>query len=72
MKNLKFRRDLSKQNSNSFFQVEKEKINAMYAIDQYDWLQKYFYEDLWETEGKRSIDFAFETFFKKNNISFIL
>ncbi|OUV60240.1 MAG: hypothetical protein CBC88_02995 [Candidatus Pelagibacter sp. TMED128] len=62
LKNLKFRRDLSKQNSNSFFQIEKEKINAMYAIDQYDWLQKYFYEDLWETEGKRSIDFAFETF----------
>ena len=62
IKNLKFRKNLSKQNNVSLFQIKKEKLNTMYAIDQYDWLQKYFYEDFWENEGKKSIDFAFENF----------
>ena len=39
----------------------------MYAIDQYDWLQKYFYKDLWENEGKKSVNFAFESFNELNS-----
>ena len=67
MKNLKFRKNLSKQNNISFFEVKKDALNAMYAIDQYDWLQKYFYEDLWENEGKKSINFTFESFNELNS-----
>ncbi len=67
IKNFKFRKKLSKQNNISFFEVKKEALNAMYAIDQYDWLQKYFYKDLWENEGKKSINFAFESFNELNS-----
>ena len=62
IKDLKFRREIAKQNKINFFEVKEKKLNTMYAIDQYDWLQKYFYEDAWENEGKKSIDFAFENF----------
>ena len=68
IKNLKFRKNLSKQNNISFFEVKKDALNAMYAIDQYDWLQKYFYKDLWENEGKKSINFAFESFNELNSL----
>ena len=67
IKNFKFRKNLSNQNNISFFEVKKDALNAMYAIDQYDWKQKYFYKDLWENEGKKSIDFAFENFNELNS-----
>ena len=47
--------------------VKEKELNTMYAIDQYDWLQKYFYGDTWENEGKKSIDFAFENFLELKN-----
>ena len=67
IKNFKFRKNLSKQSNISFFEVKKDALNAMYAIDQYDWLQKYFYKDLWENEGKKSVNFAFESFNELNS-----
>ncbi len=67
IKNFKFRKNLSNQNNISFFEVKKDALNAMYAIDQYNWKQKYFYKDLWENEGKKSIDFAFENFNELNS-----
>jgi hypothetical protein len=72
--NIKFRIKLSREHNLNLFKISKEKMNTLYATHQYGWLQKYFYDPLWENEGKKSIDFAFENFnelkafLKKNNI----
>jgi hypothetical protein len=62
IQNIKFRKILADKYNLNFLEISKEKMNTMYATHQYEWLQKYFYNPLWEQEGKKSIDFAFESF----------
>ena len=62
IQNIKFRKILADKYNLNFFEIGKEELNTMYATHQYNWLQKYFYNPLWEKEGKKSIDFAFENF----------
>jgi len=62
IQNIKFRKILADKYNLNFLEISKEKMNTMYATHQYEWLQKYFYNPLWEKEGKKSIDFAFESF----------
>jgi hypothetical protein len=63
IRHIKFRVKSSNDDNISFFKVGKEKINSLYASD-FHRLQSFFYSPLWEKEGKKSIDFAFEDFIR--------
>ena len=63
VRHIKFRLKFSRDENKSFFKVSKKEINALYASD-FHRLQNFFYAPLWENEGKKSIDFAFEDFIK--------
>ena len=53
IQNIKFRKILADKYDLNFFEIGKEELNTMYATHQYKWLQKYFYDPLWEKRGKK-------------------
>ena len=59
-RNLRDRYKLSKKLGKSFFKMSSKQVNAFRSINTSDFIAKYFYGNLWETKGKKSVNFSIE------------
>ena len=59
-RNLRDRYKLSKKLGKSFFKISSKQVNAFRSINTSDFIAKYFYGNLWETKGKKSVNFSIE------------
>ena len=59
-RNLRDRYKLSKKLGKSFFKISSKQVKACRSINTSDFIAKYFYGNLWETKGKKSVNLSIE------------
>ena len=60
IRNLRDRYKLSKKLGKSFFKISSKQVKSFRSINTSDFIAKYFYGNLWETKGKKSVNFSIE------------
>ena len=66
-RNLRDRYKLSKKLGKSFFKITSKQVKSFRSINTRRHIANYFYGDLWETKGKKSVDFSIENIIKLKN-----
>ena len=66
-RNLRDRYKLSKKLGKSFFKISSKQVDSIRAINTSDFIAKYLYGNLWETKGKKSVNFSIENIIKLKN-----
>jgi len=66
-RNLRDRYKLSKKLGKSFFKISSKQVKSFRSINTRSHIANYFYGNLWETKGKKSIDFSIENVVKLKN-----
>ena len=66
-RNLRDRYKLSRKLGKSFFKISSKQVNALRSINTRKHIANYFQGNLWETKGKKSIDFSIENITKLKN-----
>ena len=66
-RNLRDRYKLSRKLGKSFFKISSKQVKAFRSINTRKHIANYFYGNLWETKGKKSIDFSIENINKLKN-----
>ena len=59
-RNLRDRYKLSKKLGKSFFKISSKQVKSIRSINTSDFIAKYLYGNLWETKGKKSVNFSIE------------
>ena len=58
---------LSKKLEKNFFKITSKQVNSFRSINTKTYITNFFYGDLWETQGKESIDFSIENIINLKN-----
>ena len=66
-RNLRDRYRLSRKLGKSFFKISSKQVKAFRSINTRKHIANYFQGNLWETKGKKSIDFSIENINKLKN-----
>ena len=66
-RNLRDRYKLSRKLGKSFFKISSKQVKAFRSINTRKHIANYFHGNLWETKGKKSIDFSIENINKLKN-----
>ena len=66
-RNLRDRYKLSRKLGKSFFKISSKQVKAFRSINTRKHIANYFQGNLWETKGKKSIDFSIENINKLKN-----
>ena len=66
-RNLRDRYKLSKKLGKSFFKISSKQVKSFRSINTRSHIANYFHGNLWETKGKKSIDFSIENIVKLKN-----
>ena len=66
-RNLRDRYRLSRKLGKSFFKISSKQVKAFRSINTRKHIANYFHGNLWETKGKKSIDFSIENINKLKN-----
>ena len=67
IRNLRDRRKLSKKLGKSFFKISSKQVRSFRSINTKTYITNYFYGSLWETEGKKSVNFSIENLLNLKN-----
>ena len=59
-RNLRDRYKISKKLEKNFFKISSKQVNSFRTINTRTYLSKYFYGDLWASEGIKSVNFSIE------------
>ena len=59
-RNLRDRYKLSRKLEKSFFKISSKQVKSIRSINTSDFIAKYFYGNLWETKGKKSVNLSIE------------
>jgi len=60
IRDLRDRFKLSNQLQKSFFKITSKQVNSFRTINTKTYITNFFYGNLWETKGKKSVDFSIE------------
>ena len=66
-RNLRDRYKLSKKLGKSFFKISSKQVKSFRSINTRSHIANYFHGNLWETKGKKSIDFSIKNIVKIKN-----
>ena len=78
IRNLRDRYKLSKKLEKSFFKISLKQVKSFRSINTKTYVTNYFYGNLWETEGKKSVNFSIENllilknYLERKNIKFLV
>ena len=67
LRDIRDRYILSKKLEKNFFKITSKQVNSFRSINTKTYITNFFYGNLWETQGKESIDFSIENIINLKN-----